>query len=72
MSPFGSHAMLQGFLSPSATVTTLNFSPGGPGGCASAVQLNVAATTRPAAARIKAENTEGVFMSDLNVLGTKG
>src|SRR6185295_17837893 len=45
MSPFGSHAMLHGFLKPSTTVTTLKASPGGPGGCASAevIQLELAA-----------------------------
>src|SRR5262245_47943605 len=51
MSPFGSHAMLHGFLSPSTNVTTLNCSPGGPGGCASvaALQTKLAAaqTARP-------------------------
>src|SRR5215813_8144028 len=40
MSPFGSHAMLHGFLSPSTNVTTLNCSPGGPGGWASVAALH--------------------------------
>jgi hypothetical protein len=66
MSPFGSHAMLQGLRKPSATVTTLNISPGGPGGCAN-VELemaNVAAPTSTAAERIDADNFDVAFMDD--------
>ena len=40
--------MLQGFLSPSTTVTTLKFSPGGPGGCASAAPHTATITAQNA------------------------
>jgi hypothetical protein len=63
MSPFGSHAMLQGLRKPSATVTALNRSPGGPGGCANAEIANAAAPTSTAA-RADAPNFDVAFMND--------
>src|SRR5262245_33768534 len=64
MSPFGSQAMLHGFFKPSATVTTLNCSPAGPGGCAhvEVETVNVAAATSTAAPRIDAMYFEVAFM----------
>src|SRR5687768_10306634 len=52
MSPFGSQAMLHGLRNPSATVTTLKLSPGGPGGCAhvEVETVSVAAARSPATA----------------------
>ena len=46
--------MLQGFLNPSATVTTLKASPAGPGGCANVEveTVSVAPAMSPAAARM--------------------
>src|SRR5262249_38576445 len=62
MSPFGSHAMLHGFLSPSTNVTTLNCSPGGHGGCASVAKLQAklaaAHTARPGLAQRLSERLE--------------
>src|SRR6187549_946970 len=64
MSPFGSQAMLHGFFKPSATVTTLNCSPAGPGGCAhvEVETVSVAAATSPAAPRIDARYFDDAFM----------
>src|SRR5262245_35911382 len=64
MSPFGSQAMLQGFFKPSATVTTLNCSPAGPGGCAQVEveTVSVAAAASTAAPRIDARYFEVAFM----------
>ena len=60
MSPFGSQAMLQGFFKPSTTVTTLNFSPGGPGGCARVTLLKPRAA---AAHMIPKRRFDVVFMT---------
>src|SRR5687767_7102069 len=66
MSPFGSQAMLHGLRNPSATVTTLKLSPGGPGGCAhvEVETVSVAAARSPAAARMDARDLDGDFMDD--------
>jgi hypothetical protein len=62
MSPFGSHAMLQGLRSPSATVTTLNISPAGPGGCADTAMEIIAEITSNPPVRIDVANFADAFM----------
>jgi hypothetical protein len=68
MSPFGSHAMLQGLRSPSATVTTLNVSPAGPGGCADAAVEIIAEITSTAPAPMDVANFADAFMDSSSVL----